>query len=471
MQRCTLLARLSLTCDPLFVCVSRVSLASSFALLRLLQSRLADLLPVIRQGVASARRKGSCRCGSVCREEWVAGRGHLARRKDRQDTSHCICLHLFGSSSCLLPPSAAASCLRPHKSPSLADSLSLSRVFLGCRSICWRLLLSPCVFLILPLLPASDAFPSLSLFPCISLAVSPSILASLFSGLARLVPGTPDASPTGLSILAAASPTGADGSSSGSGSSHGFVTARIGSTALIPCNLSQGVSGGKSEDFVTLVLWYKEDMGGAPMLTIDARTRPLGSAPRVPAPGVGQRVSFDLTPTAGGVLRITSLVKQDDGLYKCRVDFRRGRTVSTSTYLSVVGESLFFFISLCTRVAAASDAPLMEAAAASLSLSLDVCPDILLSLDARLLPSLSFCAYQIRLQSSLSLSLSLTRVTGKAIQKRESKGGEKGRRKWDKRSFSTPSLPSCLSLSFLFPSSLVSIRFSPSVAALAADEA
>lgn len=113
-----------------------------------------------------------------------------------------------------------------------------------------------------------------------------------------------------------------------------FVTARIGSSALIPCNLTLKQV---PEDFVTLVLWYKDDMGGAPIFTIDARTRALGSAPRVPSHEIADRASFDLSSNPA-VLRISPLTKQDDGLYKCRVDYRRGRTVSTTTYLSVVGK-------------------------------------------------------------------------------------------------------------------------------------
>lgn len=112
------------------------------------------------------------------------------------------------------------------------------------------------------------------------------------------------------------------------------MTARIGSTALIPCNLTLKQV---PEDFVTLVLWYKDDMGGAPIFTIDARSRPLGSAPRVPSPELAERASFDLT-THPAFLKLTPLTKEDDGLYKCRVDYRRGRTVSTTTYLNVVGK-------------------------------------------------------------------------------------------------------------------------------------
>lgn len=116
---------------------------------------------------------------------------------------------------------------------------------------------------------------------------------------------------------------------------HSFVTVRIGSPALIPCNLT--IPKQVPDDFVTLVLWYKDDMGGAPIFKIDARSRPLGSAPRVSSQQLAERASFDISAQPA-FLRISPVVKEDDGLYKCRVDYRRGRTVSTTTYLNVVGE-------------------------------------------------------------------------------------------------------------------------------------
>ena len=112
------------------------------------------------------------------------------------------------------------------------------------------------------------------------------------------------------------------------------MTARVGSSALIPCNLTIKST---ADDFVTLILWFKDDMGGAPIFTIDARSRSLGSAPHVPNSLLEGRASFDLK-SQPAFLRIHPVMKEDDGLYKCRIDYRRGRTVSTTTYLSIVGK-------------------------------------------------------------------------------------------------------------------------------------
>lgn len=113
-----------------------------------------------------------------------------------------------------------------------------------------------------------------------------------------------------------------------------MVTARVGSAASIPCNMT---TTSIPEDFVTLVLFYKDDIGGAPIFTIDARSRSLGSAPHVPNGLLAGRVTFDMS-NQPAVLRIQPVNKEDDGLYKCRVDYRRGRTMYTTTYLSVISE-------------------------------------------------------------------------------------------------------------------------------------
>lgn len=115
---------------------------------------------------------------------------------------------------------------------------------------------------------------------------------------------------------------------------YSLVTARVGSTALIPCNLTIKPT---VDDFVTLILWFKDDMGGAPIFTIDARSRSLGSAPHVPNALLEGRASFDLK-SQPAFLKIHPVMKEDDGLYKCRIDYRRGRTVSTTTYLTIVGK-------------------------------------------------------------------------------------------------------------------------------------
>ncbi|KAI1278420.1 Neural cell adhesion molecule 1 [Halotydeus destructor] len=114
------------------------------------------------------------------------------------------------------------------------------------------------------------------------------------------------------------------------------VTAIVGGVALIPCNITASDSLLGGDDFITLILWYKENGGGAPIYTVDARTHPVETARHFPSQFVEGRSSFDLAVQPMALFKLSSIGREDDGLYKCRVDYRRGRTMHTSTVLSVV---------------------------------------------------------------------------------------------------------------------------------------
>lgn len=69
---------------------------------------------------------------------------------------------------------------------------------------------------------------------------------------------------------------------------------------------------------------------------MDSRTQPLDTARHVPGEFLLGRAQFDVS-VQPAQLKLSSVVREDDGLYKCRVDYRRGRTTYTSTFLSVIG--------------------------------------------------------------------------------------------------------------------------------------
>ena len=117
----------------------------------------------------------------------------------------------------------------------------------------------------------------------------------------------------------------------------GTVTAVVGAFAIMPCNITSADTLTGGEDFVTLILWYKDDTGGAPIYTVDSRDHPIETARHFPSEFLDGRSSFDIT-TSPAQLKMTAIVREDDGLYKCRVDYRRGRTTYTSTFLSVIGK-------------------------------------------------------------------------------------------------------------------------------------
>jgi hypothetical protein len=107
-------------------------------------------------------------------------------------------------------------------------------------------------------------------------------------------------------------------------------------------------------DSVRLVLFYKESIKSGPIYSIDSRFASQFSAARhFAAPSFQNRLSVegqhtinvpdstsagnDASSQPGIRLRISALKPADAGEYKCRVDFRRGRTLTTHVGLKVIG--------------------------------------------------------------------------------------------------------------------------------------
>jgi len=93
-----------------------------------------------------------------------------------------------------------------------------------------------------------------------------------------------------------------------------------------------------SDDAITLILWYRGE-NRTPIYTVDARDKPLASAKHFPNPDVftSNRATFDLT-TRPALLKIDPVKEDDAEEYRCRVDFRWGRTMSTYVKLNVIGK-------------------------------------------------------------------------------------------------------------------------------------
>lgn len=127
----------------------------------------------------------------------------------------------------------------------------------------------------------------------------------------------------------------------------------LGQEASLPCN----VTAPSSEDALALILWYRNG-GKNAIYTVDARSTNNWSTGRLfAAPAVKDRVRLDCgvagsTSAASGtrltvnassnptlcVLRIRP-VTLDDGMmeYRCRVDFKRGRTINYNMHLNLIG--------------------------------------------------------------------------------------------------------------------------------------
>ncbi|GIX95834.1 uncharacterized protein CDAR_289351 [Caerostris darwini] len=105
------------------------------------------------------------------------------------------------------------------------------------------------------------------------------------------------------------------------------------------------VEGGKTElqcditpppggDEVALVLWYKDE-STTPLYSLDSRRRGLYQAKHAPGQEIAGRAFLDMTarPT---LLRLDRLKAEDEGEYRCRVDFKIARSRNSIVILEII---------------------------------------------------------------------------------------------------------------------------------------
>ncbi|KAG8198816.1 hypothetical protein JTE90_007119 [Oedothorax gibbosus] len=106
----------------------------------------------------------------------------------------------------------------------------------------------------------------------------------------------------------------------------------IGSTVSLPCNLSPP----SNDDVISLVLWYRLDLPN-PIYTLDARSAPnADSAKHFSGKVLGARAYFNVSHRGLAHLKLSPVQEEDAGEYRCRVDFKRGRTLSRLVKLNVI---------------------------------------------------------------------------------------------------------------------------------------
>jgi hypothetical protein len=117
------------------------------------------------------------------------------------------------------------------------------------------------------------------------------------------------------------------------------IRALVNTSVGLPCNVTLS----SPYNSITLILWYREDITGSPIYTIDARNSPLQSAQHFKSETLKSRANFDLSLPTTGILSIDPLIDTDNGNYWCRVDFRWTRTTISAVTLNVIGinESMF----------------------------------------------------------------------------------------------------------------------------------
>ncbi|GFU43319.1 ig-like domain-containing protein, partial [Nephila pilipes] len=98
----------------------------------------------------------------------------------------------------------------------------------------------------------------------------------------------------------------------------------------LPCDIQSTLP----DDEVYLVLWYKDEIA-TPIYSLDARRGKLGQARHASSEELTGR-SFFSSVEHPAVLQIDRISLDDEGIYRCRVDFKKARTRHSAILVTVV---------------------------------------------------------------------------------------------------------------------------------------
>ncbi|XP_076325300.1 nephrin-like isoform X2 [Tachypleus tridentatus] len=104
----------------------------------------------------------------------------------------------------------------------------------------------------------------------------------------------------------------------------------VGDKVVLPCNITPP----SFDDSVALVLWYIGDSGN-PIYSVDARNEPVKEGKHFSSDILGSRAKFNIS-VRNSFLVIEPVKAGDSGEYRCRVDFRRGRTQNRKLKVNVI---------------------------------------------------------------------------------------------------------------------------------------
>lgn len=104
-----------------------------------------------------------------------------------------------------------------------------------------------------------------------------------------------------------------------------------GGRMTLPCDITSTMD----DDEVYLVLWYKDEIA-TPIYSLDARRGRLGQARHATSEELTGRANFTSVDHPA-VLQVDRVTLDDEGIYRCRVDFKKARTRHSALLVTVVG--------------------------------------------------------------------------------------------------------------------------------------
>ncbi|CAG4932245.1 unnamed protein product [Parnassius apollo] len=115
------------------------------------------------------------------------------------------------------------------------------------------------------------------------------------------------------------------------------VDAVLGRTASLPCDITPDTN----EDRVYMVLWFRAGKitGGKPIYSFDVRGRSFNKALQWSDPNVFGPRAYFATVARPAALILDTVQLDDEGVYRCRVDFKNSPTRNFQIRLSVIGKS------------------------------------------------------------------------------------------------------------------------------------
>ncbi|KAJ3636503.1 hypothetical protein MTP99_000046 [Tenebrio molitor] len=115
------------------------------------------------------------------------------------------------------------------------------------------------------------------------------------------------------------------------------VDAVLGRSATLPCDIEPGIR----EDRVYMVLWYR-DTNSKPIYSFDVRGRPFNKALHWSDPKVFGPRAYFVTVSKPAALTLDGVSLDDEGIYRCRVDFRTTPTRNFAINLTVIDDTAVY---------------------------------------------------------------------------------------------------------------------------------